>query len=135
MSDFAIAVKNLPAAIQAIAFGGMPAAFTRLEPQSVSGDPSPGLEARIHDPLWLLGRQWQLGEFHGEDVGTPIAVHVLSASSRLGAWQPGDPTAKKPARVLSPDTVLDSYIEREPTPAEGPGLRQRAEAGHNCSTI
>ena len=129
MSDFAIGVKNLPAAIQAIAFGGLPAAFTRLEPQSVSGDPSPGLEARIHDPLWLLGRQWQLGEFHGEDVGTPIAVHVLSASRRVGAWQPGDPTAKKPPRVLSPDTVLDSYIEREPTPAEGPGLRQRAEAG------
>jgi hypothetical protein len=131
MTDFmsAIAVKNIPSALQIIGFNTTPPAFTRLEPQSVSGDPSPGLEARIHDPLWSLCRQWQFGEFHGEDVGTPISVHVTSASARLTAWQPGDPTANKPARVLSGDAVLDSFVEREPTPAEGAGLRQRAEAG------
>jgi len=130
MSD-AIGVRNLPAAIQAIGLAKIPPAFTRLEPQSVSGDPSPGLEARVHDPLWLLGRQWQFGEFHGEDVGTPIAVHVLSTSNRVGAWQPGDWAAQNPApaRVLLPNTALDPLVEREPTPAEGPGLRQRAEGG------
>ena len=31
-----------------------------------------GLAARIHDPLWLLARQWQFGEFRGEDVGSHI---------------------------------------------------------------
>ena len=36
-------------------------ALTRLEPQSVSGDPRYGALAAIADPLWLLGRQWQLG--------------------------------------------------------------------------
>jgi hypothetical protein len=25
-----------------------------------------GLQARIHDPLWLLARQWQFGELKGE---------------------------------------------------------------------
>jgi hypothetical protein len=125
----AISTRKLPSTIEVIALGTMPAAFTRLEPQSVSGDPSPGLEARVHDPLWLLGRQWQLGEFHGEDVGTPIAVHVLTTPARASAWQPGDPTAQRPARVLAPDAVLDPLIEREPTPVDGPGLRQRAEAG------
>src|SRR5437763_15358898 len=84
-----------------------PPGFTRLEPQSVSGDPTPGLEARIHDPLWLLARQWQLGEFHGEDVGTPIAVHVLTGIMRAGAWQPGDPAANRSPRPLFADSMLD----------------------------
>lgn len=53
-----------------------PAAWTRLEPQSVTGDPTPGLEARVHDPLWALARQWQFAEFCGEDAGTPLAVEV-----------------------------------------------------------
>ena len=50
--------------------------WTRLEPQSVSGDPRPGLEARVHDPLWLLCRQWQLGELEGEDAGSPVGVEL-----------------------------------------------------------
>ena len=45
--------------------------WVRLEPGARSDDESVGLEARIHDPLWLLGRQWQLGEFHGSDGGSP----------------------------------------------------------------
>src|SRR5437773_5149595 len=66
-----------------------PPSWTRLEPQSVTGDPRPGLEARVHDPLWLLARQWQLGEFAGEDTGRPISVRVTSATGLVSRWQPG----------------------------------------------
>jgi hypothetical protein len=34
------------------------------------------LLARIRDPLWMLPRQWQLGEFRAEDTGT----HQLGCS-------------------------------------------------------
>jgi hypothetical protein len=122
-------VREIPTALQAFALGASAAAFTRLEPQSVSGDPTPGLEARVHDPLWMLTRQWQLGEFHGEDAGTPIAVHVTTETIRARAWQPGDAAANHPVRVLEDDALLDPLVEREPTPAEGPGLRLRAESG------
>ena len=30
------------------------------------------LKARVYDPLWMLARQWQLGEFQGEDNGSPV---------------------------------------------------------------
>jgi hypothetical protein len=106
-----------------------PPAWTRLEPQSVSGDPTPGLEARLHDPLWLLARQWQLGEFQAEDAGSPVAVSVSTSSSPVSAWLPGDAAAAQPARALPPGAVLEPLVEREPTSARGPGLRQRAEAG------
>jgi hypothetical protein len=125
----AISERALSPALAALGLGRMAPAFTRLEPQSVSGDPSPGLEARVHDPLWMLGRQWQLGEFHGEDVGTPIAVHVLTTAARVAAWQPGDPAASRAALPLTGGAGLDPFVEREPTPNEGPGLRQRGEAG------
>ena len=105
-----------------------PPAWTRLEPQSVTGDPRPGLEARVHDPLWLIGRQWQFAEFRGEDAGTPLGVEVATSSQRVRAWQPGDPASDAPARALVPNELLDPAIEREPA-AGPPGLRARAEAG------
>src|SRR5262249_14752924 len=52
-----VAVKPISDVLKAIALD--PPAWTRLEPQSVTGDPTPGLEARVHDPLWALARQWQ----------------------------------------------------------------------------
>ena len=69
--------KEKFAVVEAMAFLEPPS-WTRLEPQSATGDPRPGIEARVHDPLWLMGRQWQLGEFAGEDAGTPLTVRVVT---------------------------------------------------------
>jgi hypothetical protein len=127
MTEFIVSAISLPASLRAIALGSP--AWTRLEPQSVSGDPSPGLEARVHDPLWMLARQWQFGELRGEDAGTPFAVESTVASERVTAWQPGDldnAAAAFPLPALDP---IDPVVEREPSTADGPGLRQRAEAG------
>jgi hypothetical protein len=118
----------IPAGVAAV-FQLEPPGWTRLEPQSVSGDPTPGLEARVHDPLWLLGRQWQLGEFHGEDAGSPVAVHVSSTTSSIVAWQPGDPAEGHQALAWQEGLFLDAAVEREPVSGAGVGLRQRAEAG------
>ena len=63
-----------------------PPGWTRLEPQSVSGDPTPGLEARLHDPLWLLARQWQLGELSGDDAGSPIIASISSVDVPLNRY-------------------------------------------------
>jgi hypothetical protein len=103
--------------------------WTRLEPQSVSGDPTPGIEARVHDPLWLLARQWQLGEFQGEDAGSPLLVNVKARSIPVTAWQSGDLDTAKPAELVPDGIPLDPLVEQEPTPEPRLGLRQRAEAG------
>ena len=102
-----------------------PPGWTRLEPQSVSGDPTPGLQARLHDPLWMLTRQWQFGEFSAEDAGSPVAVHVRSTTVPVTAWTPGGGTAQP----LPDGDLLEPSIEREPAQARGPALRVRAEAG------
>lgn len=106
--------------------------WTRLEPQSVSGDPRPGLEARVHDPLWLLCRQWQLGELEGEDAGSPVGVELATTSRLLTRWQAGDwqqsaDQAVAPVRPLAPGEPLEPVVEDEPVAVLG--LRQRVEAG------
>jgi hypothetical protein len=46
----------------------------RLEGRSRNPDNEDALAMRIADPLWMLGRQWQFGEFRAEDNGSPIGV-------------------------------------------------------------
>lgn len=57
----------------------MAADWDRLEPHTRSTDLDQGLQARIADPLWSLARQWQVGEFRGEDAASPI-------SAQISAW-------------------------------------------------
>src|ERR687888_2443549 len=90
--------------------------WTRLEPQSVTGDPSPGLEARVHDPLWLLCRQWQLGELEGDDAGSPLGVQIAATSSFFTRWQAGawDAQETKPVLELGKGRLLEPVVEDEP---------------------
>jgi hypothetical protein len=57
--------------------------WLRLEPTPHSDVIDPGLHAAIHDPLWMLARQWQLGEFQGEDVGSPIEADLHTSYAIL----------------------------------------------------
>jgi hypothetical protein len=122
------AVRLVPPDLAAVFTMDSPS-WTRLEPQSVSGDPSPGTEARIADPYWLLGRQAQFGEFQGEDVGSPVSVHVNWTSTPVDAWRP----AGGAFRPLDPGDLLEPLVESEP--AAEPGLRGRFEAGAQFLTM
>ena len=46
----------------------------RLEGRARDPDNEDNLAMRTADPLWMLGRQWQFGEFIGEDNGSPIQI-------------------------------------------------------------
>lgn len=96
----------------------------RLEPRVRGGDPAVGLRAAVHDPLWLLGRQWQMGELLGEDAAFPVSVRVETdehALSRFRAGTAGEATDYDPATV-----PLEVRVEREP--ATAPTLRLRLDA-------
>ncbi|QSA98821.1 hypothetical protein [Methylococcus sp. EFPC2] len=90
-----------------------------------------GLQARIHDPLWLLARQWQLGEFQGEDAGSPVAARVRYEAAPLSLYRPGSEAAGLGARPYAPGALpLETLVEREPVIAAGiPDWRAAAESG------
>lgn len=105
-----------------------PPAWTRLEPQTLSGEPAPGVEMRVADALWMLARQWQMGEFRGEDCGTPVSVRMTAGTLPLVGLRPGGVDLAAEAQPLPADCALEPGIE-----AEGwapPSLRDRAEAAH-----
>ena len=57
--------------------------WTRLEPQSSNADIGTSSSARVFDPLWMLTRQWQMGEFQAEDAGTPVQARVRATTATL----------------------------------------------------
>jgi len=51
----------------------------RLEPSHHTADLTRGIAAEVADPVWFLGRQWQLGEHRGEDAASPIHVEYRAS--------------------------------------------------------
>lgn len=107
--------------------------WLRLEPRSRRDSIDFGLQARIYDPLWLLGRQWQLNEFKGDDAGSPVAAHLDGDAFQLTRYFPGDlpvsgPVAGKPLDFSA--APLETIVQREPyARAASVDLRFAADAG------
>ena len=84
--------------------------WNRLEPRPTAPSLAETLAARLRDPLWLLTRQWQFGEFRGEDAGSPAYVRVRSTCTPLTAWRAGG-GAWQPLDGRAP---LEPLVEAEP---------------------
>ncbi len=97
----------------------------RLQPRySQEGMIDAGLAARVHDPLWLLTRQWQFGEFAAQDAGSPAVVEVAGGSAPLDAWRPAGTTDWRTWHLgVGP---LDAQVESEPVRVDE---RLRIEGG------
>ena len=101
--------------------------WDRIEPRSRAQNLTPGLEARVHDPLWLLARQWQVGEFEGRDTGSPVVATVQSSVARLDRFSVAG-QAPQPYDGSQPmETLVECESVRPATGADD--LRQAVEAG------
>jgi hypothetical protein len=85
------------------------ALYARLEPRCRSNDFARGLEARTADPLWMLARQWQTGEFQGEDAGSPLEVHIKNSTQSLDRVHLGG--NGKPLNLSN--VPLETIVEQE----------------------
>jgi hypothetical protein len=56
--------------------------YNRLEGSPRSKNFGHNLRMEVRDPLWTLCRQWQFGEFAGEDAGTPYQANILGVHSK-----------------------------------------------------
>ncbi|WP_456788840.1 hypothetical protein [Cellulomonas sp. P5_C5] len=68
-----------------------------------------GLAADTADPLWALARQWQFGEFHGEDAASPVLVTADVVSSPITAFASSGGDVARRA-----DRPLEVLVEQEP---------------------
>ena len=88
-------------------------AYNRLESRPRTTDFTRSLRAEVRDPLWMLTRQWQLGEFAGEDAASPLSARIAYQHQRTGlvSMRDGDAVRFDPATM-----PLETRIEREPVP-------------------
>lgn len=85
-------------------------AWNRIEGRPRSVDFTRALRAEVRDGLWMLTRQWQMGEFHGDDAGSPVMATVQVSQARLTTFQ-----ARDAAPVAVDDSLpLETVAERLP---------------------
>jgi hypothetical protein len=85
--------------------------WTRLEPQPRDASMQRSLQAQVRDPLWMLARQWQVGEFLGDDAGSPIHATLGVEQRSVTTYRPGtDDSATVP---IDPALPIEVHVERE----------------------
>lgn len=97
----------------------------RLVSASTSPDIAEALAARIADPLWIIARQWQMGEFEAENGGSPALVIVTQQTLALSRMRLGGGWVDTPAA-----RPLESLFE-----AEVGGGQQGRPPGWNTRTL
>jgi hypothetical protein len=83
--------------------------WNRIEPSPRADSLVRGLEAAVRDPVWFLARQWQVGEFLGEDAGSPSTVSVHARLSSFTGWTAG----RGDSQPFAMEAPLESLVEAE----------------------
>lgn len=102
--------------------------WNRIEPRPRSPSIAEALAARIRDPLWMLTRQWQLGELQGEDAGSPTFIEVDGRVSPIDRVALAD----GPLQPLDPGAPLERVVQTEPF---APDLSVRVELGQTFEAL
>ncbi len=111
--------------------------FSRLEPEPLRPDVTAGATAPVQDPLWLLARQWQVGEFAAQDGGTPVVARWRGIAALPTRFVPGpipQNTQLQAPRFDAMASPLETLIEHVGVPmpsgaGSAEGLRLGVDTG------
>src|SRR6185503_496703 len=84
--------------------------WNRLEGRPRADKFERALRAEVRDALWMLTRQWQMGELEGDDAGSPVFAKVRVETTRLRKYQP----ANGPVEKFDETIPLEAHVERMP---------------------
>ncbi|SOD22609.1 hypothetical protein [Nitrosomonas ureae] len=88
-------------------------AYNRLEARPRTLDFTGSLRAEVRDPLWMLTRQWQFGEFQGEDAASPVTSRIAYQHQTI------DQVTFRDKKGFAFDAIkmpLETRVERERIP-------------------
>lgn len=104
--------------------------WKRVEGGAVDPEIEEGVAAAVADPLWFLARQWQVGEFRGEDAATPIIIEADVTAVPVTKYWTEDPDGKREtvgrAKFGAP---LEALVEREPVTGGPAAVGLNLESG------
>lgn len=99
INRFLPAIFRVPTAVE----------WNRVEGRPRSPDLARPLRAEVRDALWMLARQWQVGEFQGEDAGVPVNAKLSAQLTAVSAIALGSETYEQ----IQPGTALEALVERQ----------------------
>lgn len=100
-----------------------------VEPRIRKDDLTQALSMKVYDPLWLLSRQWQMGEFRANNAGTAVSVKCVVRQEDCSK-DPIEPDTEKVNPAIDLMVRVESamhYIEMLGKPAT-PEARQQLQA-------
>jgi hypothetical protein len=86
--------------------------WNRLEGRPRADNFERALRVEVRDPLWMLTRQWQMGEFLGDDAGSPIFARVQLETTQLSKYQPVNGAAEEFTDAIP----FEARVEQMPIP-------------------
>jgi hypothetical protein len=84
--------------------------WNRLEGRPRTDKFDRALKAEVRDALWMLTRQWQLGEFNGDDAGSPIFAKAHLTTTKIRKYR-ADAHSVEP---FDDNVPLEAKVERRP---------------------
>lgn len=109
MTGHKLITANLGAAIAEKTKPGI-TLWNRLEGRPRAEKFDRALKAEIRDPLWMLTRQWQMGEFRGDDAGSPFFAKAHIETTRFRKYE----SAAGPVEPIDDARPLEPHVERLP---------------------
>lgn len=86
--------------------------YNRLENRPRTDNFNRALRAEVRDALWMLCKQWQMGEFLGDDAGSPIYAKMHVKREPITKYQLGENTVQQ----FNPNIPLETTVERRAFP-------------------
>jgi hypothetical protein len=82
--------------------------YNRLESRPRTDNFTRALRAEVRDALWMLCKQWQMGEFAGDDAGTPVFAKLHVEGQQIAKYQAQGAAVQEFDRA----TPLETTVER-----------------------
>ena len=86
--------------------------WNRLEGSPRTHQFNKALKAEVRDALWMLTKQWQMGEFKADDAGSPVFAKVHISTSTLTDYK----AAENPEQVYEKNLPLEVKAEQKKIP-------------------
>ncbi len=92
--------------------------WNRLEGRARGQNFTRALKAEVRDALWFISRQWQMGEFIGDDAASPVLAKAHLRTTMLNKYQAGS----EPAEEIENDVPLETKVENQRIPFAQAGM-------------
>ncbi len=86
--------------------------WNRLEGRPRTDNFDRPFRAEVRDALFMITKQWQMGEYIGDDAGSPVASKIWMHTTELTKYQ----ALQHDAAAFDEDIPLEAKVEKRPIP-------------------